>query len=141
MTAINADTIEDYVQLLKSDPEEIATLSNQFLIGVTNFFRDPEAFDVIRNKVIPEIVKNKLLVDTIKVWIIGCATGEEAYSLAILIKEHLIDIKKDMEVKIFASDIDKKALASASKGYYSENIIKNVSGERLKNFFIKEGNG
>lgn len=141
MAAINADTIEDYVQLLKSDPEEIATLSNQFLIGVTNFFRDPEAFDVIRNKVIPEIVKNKLLVDTIKVWIIGCATGEEAYSMAILIKEHLIDIKKDMEVKIFASDIDKKALASASKGYYSENIIKNVSGERLKNFFIKEGNG
>jgi two-component system CheB/CheR fusion protein len=141
MTAINADSIEDYIQLVKSDPKEMATLTREFLIGVTNFFRDPEAFEVIRNKVIPEVVGNKLLVDTIKVWSIGCATGEEAYSLAILIKEHLIDIKKDMEVKIFASDIDKNALAKASKGLYSEDIIQNVSEERLKNFFIKEGKG
>ncbi|MEX2565466.1 MAG: CheR family methyltransferase [Cyclobacteriaceae bacterium] len=141
MAAIHANTIEEYMQLLKSDPEEIATLSNEFLIGVTNFFRDPEAFEIIRDKVIPEIVKNKLLVDTLKIWVIGCATGEEAYSLAILIKEHLITIKKDLAVKIFASDIDKKALAKASKGYYSENLMKNVSEERLSNFFIQEGNG
>lgn len=141
MLATNSDTMEDYIKFLKSDPAEIDLLSKEFMIGVTNFFRDPEAFEIIQNKVIPEIVKNKLLVDPLKIWVIGCATGEEAYSLAILIKEHLIAIKKDLEVKIFASDIDKEALAKASKGFYPASIVKDVSESRLETFFKKEEKG
>jgi two-component system, chemotaxis family, CheB/CheR fusion protein len=140
MIANDVNTIEDYIKLLLSGPTEIDVLSREFLISVTRFFRDPAAFDIIRDKVIPEIVGSKLLVDVLKIWVIGCATGEEAYSLAILIKEHLTDIKKNLEVKIFASDIDKDALAKASKGKYSENITRDVSEERLNAFFIKEGN-
>ena len=141
MLATDCGTMEDYIGLLKSNPAEIDILAKEFLIGVTNFFRDPEAFEAIRNKVIPGIIKNKLSVDTLKIWVIGCATGEEAYSLAILVKEHLTDIKKDLEVKIFASDIDKEALAKASKGFYPASIARDVSESRLGAFFKKEGKG
>jgi two-component system, chemotaxis family, CheB/CheR fusion protein len=139
MVANNTDTIGDYIELLKTNPSEIDILSKEFLISVTNFFRNPEAFDVMAKKVIPELVGNKLLVDVLKVWVIGCATGEEAYSLAILIREHLIEVKKDIEVKIFASDIDKEALAKASKACYPKSISKHVSESRLNNFFIEVG--
>lgn len=132
-------SIGDYVNFLETNPSEIATLAKEFLISVTKFFRDKEAFDVIKEKVIPEIVENKLQVDTFKVWVVGCATGEEAYSLAILIMEHLTELKKNLEVKIFASDIDKSALLHASKGIYPESIEKDVSKERLSKFFIKQG--
>jgi two-component system, chemotaxis family, CheB/CheR fusion protein len=141
MVANNAYTIADFIQILKINPKEIEILAKEFLISVTNFFRDPKAFDLIREKVIPEIVEHKLIVDTFKVWVIGCATGEEAYSLAILIKEHLTEIDKDLKVKIFASDIDKNALEKAAKGFYPLGISRHVSQKRLDNFFIKEENG
>ncbi len=139
MVAQNVETIDDYIKLLKENPLEIEKLSKEFLISVTSFFRDKAAFEVIANQVIPEIVENKLMVDVLKVWVVGCATGEEAFSLAILIKEHLTEVKKDLEVKIFASDIDKEALAKASKGCYPESIRKDVSEKRLNNFFMKIG--
>ncbi|WP_140160593.1 CheR family methyltransferase [Algoriphagus antarcticus] len=141
MLANNCETMEDYIGLLKTNASEIDVLSKEFMIGVTNFFRDPEAFEVIQNKVIPEIVKNKLLVDPLKIWVIGCSTGEEAYSLAILVKEHLLALKKDIEVKIFASDIDKEALDKASKGFYSPKNVRDISASRLRTFFKKEGKG
>lgn len=139
MLARDVENIGDYIEILKSSPEEIEILSNDFLISVTTFFRNREAFEVISKKVIPDLVEQKLLVDILKVWVIGCATGEEAYSLAILIKEYLIEVKKDMEVKIFASDIDQEALNKASKGCYPESISKDVSERRLNLFFTKEG--
>lgn len=132
--------LSDYVIFLESNPNEIAVLSKEFLISVTKFFRDPDAFTVIKENVIPEILEHKLQVDTLKVWVIGCATGEEAYSLAILIIEQLTEFKKQLEVKIFASDIDKSALLFASKGIYPETIRNDVSKERLEKFFIQEGN-
>lgn len=140
MVANEVESMDDYIKILKSNPAEIEMLSKDFLISVTGFFRDSDAFRVIANKVIPEIADRKLIVDVLKVWVIGCATGEEAYSLAILIKEHLIEIKKDIEVKIFASDIDENAISKASKGCYPESIKKDISEERLNNFFIKYGN-
>jgi two-component system, chemotaxis family, CheB/CheR fusion protein len=85
MVANNFDTIEEYIEYLKTHTSEVESLSKDFLISVTRFFRDPEAFEVIEKKVIPEIIDNKLMVDTLRVWVIGCATGEEAYSIAILI--------------------------------------------------------
>jgi two-component system, chemotaxis family, CheB/CheR fusion protein len=140
MTQNKISTLAGYIDFLKANPSEINILAKEFLISVTKFFRDAEAFEVIKEKVIPEIIENKLLVDTLKVWVVGCATGEEAYSLAILIMEHLTEIKKNLEVKIFASDIDKTALLHAAKGVYAENITKDVSEERLNKFFIKQDN-
>ena len=132
-------SIAEYVAFLEANPSEISNLAKEFLISVTKFFRDKEAFELIKEKVIPEIVENKLQVDTFKVWVVGCATGEEAYSLAILISEHLTEKKKNLEVKIFASDIDKAALQHASKGIYPARIENEVSSERLSKFFTKQG--
>jgi len=131
--------LSEYVEFLEANPAEIAVLSKEFLISVTKFFRDPEAFEVVKEKVIPEIIAQKLQIDKIKVWVVGCATGEEAYSLAILIMEQLTELKKNLEVKIFASDIDKSALLFASKGIYPESISNDVSKARLEMFFTKEG--
>ena len=138
MTHNNISTLTSYIEFLKSNPAEISILAQQFLISVTKFFRDQDAFSVINENVIPEIIKNKLLVDKLKVWVVGCATGEEAYSLAILIHEQLTAMKKNLEVKIFASDIDKSALLFASKGVYGESIESDVTAERLDKFFIKQ---
>jgi len=140
MTKNRIASLENYADYLEDNPTEISILTKEFLISVTQFFRDEEAFEVIKEKVIPEIIKNKLQVDILKVWVVGCATGEEAYSLAIIIMEQLIKLKKNLEVKIFASDIDKSALQHASKGIYSEKIENDISKERLNKFFIKEGN-
>jgi two-component system, chemotaxis family, CheB/CheR fusion protein len=131
-------TLKGYVDFLEANPAEISVLAKEFLISVTKFFRDKEAFEIITEKVIPEIIEHKLQVDTFKVWVVGCATGEEAYSLAILIMEQLTALKKNLEVKIFASDIDKAALLHASKGIYPESITNDVSKERLEKFFIKQ---
>ncbi len=132
-------SLSAYVDFLEANPSEISILAKEFLISVTKFFRDKEAFDIIKEKVIPEIVEHKLQVDILKVWVVGCATGEEAYSFAILISEYLTKLKKDIDVKIFASDIDKAALKHASKGVYPEIISKDISEERLNRFFIKLG--
>ena len=131
-------TFQDYTALLNSDPSEIDILAKEFLISVTKFFRDSEAFEIIKEKVLKEIIEEKLQVDTLKVWVVGCATGEEAYSIAILILELLTSLQKNLEVKIFASDIDKSALQHASKGVYPENISREVSKERLEKYFIKQ---
>ncbi len=138
MAKNDISSLEDYVKFLKDHKPEIDILTNEFLISVTKFFRDKDAFEVIKDKALKEIIENKLQVDTLKVWVVGCATGEEAYSLAILILEQLTDLKKNLEVKIFASDIDKAALLHASKGEYPLTISRDVSEERLKNFFIKQ---
>ncbi len=138
MSTNKITTLENYIDYAKNNVPEVNLLADDFLISVTKFFRDKEAFDVLNEKVIPEIISNKLMVDTLKIWVVGCATGEEAYSIAILIMEHLTELKKNLEVKIFASDIDKSALAVASRGVYSTNIEKQVSEERLSKYFIKE---
>ena len=139
MVQENIAEVTDYYAFLKSNPKEIELLANDFLIGVTSFFRDPEAFKVIENTVVPGIIKHKLKDDTLKIWVAGCATGEEAYSIAILIKEYLVENDKSLEVKIFATDINKMALDTASKGIYPDTIKKRVSKERLDNFFSAEG--
>jgi two-component system, chemotaxis family, CheB/CheR fusion protein len=139
MTKNNLTLLEEYADYLKTNPAEITILSKQFMIGVTQFFRDNDAFEVLKKKIIPEIVESKLQVDTVKVWVVGCTTGEEAYSIAILIMEYLTEVRKNLEVKIFASDIDKEALLFASKGLYLKNIEKAVSPERLNKFFTKKG--
>jgi two-component system CheB/CheR fusion protein len=126
MSESNIDNLEEYLQFLKKSPDELHLLSKDFLIGVTRFFRDTEAFDVIRQEVIPAIVDAKKSGDNIKFWVPGCSTGEEAYSLAILFKECISQSNKDISIKIFATDIDKEAIKTAGKGLYQEHITKDL---------------
>jgi len=140
MMANDVKTLDEYIDILKTTPTEIELLSEDFMISVTGFFRDSEAFEIIAKKVIPELVEDKLLVDVLKIWVIGCATGEEAYSLAILITEHLQEVKKKLEVKIFASDIDQEAINKASKGCYPLSIKKGISESRMSKYFTQVGN-
>jgi len=136
----NFSDLGDYVALLKTNSDEIKTLAHDFLISVTSFFRDKDAFQFLHDNIIPEILKKAKPDKEIKFWVPGCATGEEAYSMAMLVCEQLNDEYKNIPVKIFATDIDTIALSYARKGIYSESITKDISPERIDRFFIKEGN-
>ncbi|MFN6946185.1 MAG: chemotaxis protein CheB, partial [Cytophagaceae bacterium] len=140
LTHNKINSLEDYIPFLKENHNEINILSKEFMISVTKFFRDSSAFDIIRKTVLPDIIQNKLPNGILKIWVVGCATGEEAYSMAMLVQEYLTEINTRMEVKIFASDIDKDALAIASKGVYPESIVRDISEDRISKFFHHEGN-
>ena len=137
--SINIFALEKYLEILTITPHEVQALANDFLISVTSFFRDKEAYEVIKEKVFPELLKNLMPNEEIKIWVAGCATGEEAYSLAILLKEQLKGRFKDTIVKIFATDIDATALVQAGKGFYSEDRMKNIDSTYLKKYFDKKG--
>lgn len=133
------ENLGEYFQYLLKSPREVNLLYKEMLIGVTNFFRDPEAFQVLKEKVIPEIVDQHAPHDPIRVWCAGCSTGEEAYSLAMLFLEHFNVVGRQWDVKIFATDIDREALEYAGTGVYPESIAADVSPERLSRFFTKSG--
>lgn len=137
MAANEFDTSEDYLAYIKTNKEELVLLTNDFLISVTSFFRDDTTFQLLKTKIIPALLEKTET--ELRVWVAGCATGEEAYSLAILVREYLDRHKKDISVKIFATDVDKEALNTGSKGIYSKEEVKNVSAARLKRFFVKRG--
>ena len=134
------DSIEKYHSYLDRTPAEIDVLFKDLLIGVTSFFRDIEAFELLKAKVIPELIKNKKSEIPLRIWVAGCATGEEAYSIAILFAEVMDKLKKQSIIQIFASDIDNEALDFARMAVYPDSIAANVSSERLDRFFIKEDN-
>ncbi|GGE41869.1 two-component system CheB/CheR fusion protein [Pedobacter psychrotolerans] len=135
----NFKTLGEYLSFLKTNPKEIEALTKEFLISVTSFFRDKNAFEVIKNKVLPNILENLNAGEELKIWVAGCATGEEAYSIAILIAEQLKDKLSNTVVKIFATDIDTAALAHAGKAIYPENISKDIPAELLEKYFQREG--
>lgn len=130
--------IAAYLRLLKENPSEVDALYKDFLIGVTNFFRDPAAFDILKEKVMVDIVSGKAPDSVVRIWVPGCATGEEAYSLAIVFVEVMESAAKRLTVQIFATDIDKEAIDSARMAIFPESIAADVSAERLKRFFTKE---
>jgi len=134
-------TVENYIDYLYDNPEEKFLLTQEFLIGVTKFFRDSSAFSIIEKEIIPSIVTNALEKGkALKLWSVGCSTGEEAYSMAILIEEYISQHKLNLDYKIFATDIDDRAVDGAAKGVFGENIATDVSESRLANFFIKKDN-
>lgn len=141
MVYLALDAVEAYYQYLLAHPGEVETLAQSFMISVSAFFRNPEAFQVIAETVLPEIVQRKKEEEEIKIWIAGCATGEEAYTMAILLHEQLEKAGKDIQVKVFATDIDKPALEFAGKGLYGDAIRSELSAERLEKYFNREGNG
>ncbi|HEY9256698.1 CheR family methyltransferase [Chitinophaga sp.] len=141
MAHYNFDHLEAYYHYLLLHTAEVEALAQSFMISVSAFFRDSEVFDVMEETVIPEIISRKENTAEIKVWVAGCATGEEAYSLAILFYEQLQVAGKEMVVKVFATDIDKAALEQAGKGWYPEQASSEISPERLAKHFTAENNG
>jgi two-component system CheB/CheR fusion protein len=136
----NFDNLGTYIEFVKSNPVELVALAKDFLISVTAFFRDPEAFEFIEKSVLPGIIENLAPHEEIRLWVTGCATGEEAYSLAMLVAEQLGDKISEHDVKIFATDLDSAALAHGGRGVYKSGIAANVSKERLDRFFQVVGN-
>jgi two-component system CheB/CheR fusion protein len=138
----NFTSIEKYYKFLKGNQEECRELGKEFLINVTRFFRDKEAFDAIRHEVIPSILGQKQPGDTVKIWVSACSTGEEVYSLAILLDEALEENRiPDLTIKIFGTDIDKSNIEIASKGYFPKAIEGDVNPERLKKYFTRQNGG
>ena len=135
----HTQNLQSYVDYLKKNQEEAKTLAKEVLIGVTSFFRDPEYFDVLKQRVITDIVRNGRQSDQIRVWVAGCSTGEEAYSIAILFSEVMEEMNIRRDVKIFATDLDADSIQFASRGIYGENIIEDVSVSRLSRFFTRKG--
>ena len=138
MQVVETTKLEDYVERLRTDPEEVGALFRDLLIGVTNFFRDPAAFRVLETVVIPRLFEDKAAEDEVRVWVTGCSTGEEAYSIAILLREHMDRLQVVPKVKIFATDIDEAAMKLARSARYPANSVKDVAPERLERFFVYE---
>jgi two-component system CheB/CheR fusion protein len=139
MQLARQEKLNEYMAYLRENGEEVQGLFTDLLISVTTFFRDVETFDLLAERVIPRIFQNKQVGDTIRVWIPGCATGEEAYSIAILLLEEAARHESRPEIQIFASDLDAAALVAAREGSYPVAIEADVSEERLRRFFSREG--
>lgn len=141
---MSVHVIEDisvYSRYLEENPDEVKILFREILINVTSFFRDTEAFDYLKIEVLPELIRQKGEYDSFRVWVPGCATGEEAYSLAIIIREILEVLEKDCNVQIYSTDIAEDVIAVARKGFYPQNIASDISPERLNRFFVRVDNG
>ncbi|HSZ84598.1 MAG TPA: chemotaxis protein CheB, partial [Puia sp.] len=141
ITVKNLPDIESYAVFLKENPEETSALLKDLLISVTNFFRDAKVFEVMETEILPSIIKKKTAEDEVRIWVAGCATGEEAYSIAMLCSEQTLNIIGAQKIQIFATDIDTGAIEIAREGFYSLNEAADVSPERLHRFFNKEGEG
>ncbi|MHB1117359.1 CheR family methyltransferase [Sideroxydans sp.] len=135
-----ADT-EIYARFLKEHPAETQILFKELLINVTSFFRDPEAFDVLRSEVLPKLFQDKPDGYVFRVWVAGCASGEEAYSVAILLRELMEETRPEFKIQLYATDLDDDAIAIARAGVYPPNIAQDISPERLRRFFTKEPSG
>lgn len=139
MLVTHTSSLSEFARLLGDSQEEVNTLVKEILIGVTNFFRDPAFFEKLKYNAIYKIVERAKEDEPIRVWSAGCSTGEEAYSIAILFQEVMDELQVKRDVKIFATDVDSRAIEQAGKGIFSENIIDDVTPDRLAKFFLKVG--
>ncbi|MCL1472536.1 chemotaxis protein CheB [Argonema antarcticum] len=133
--------LEDYVAYLQKTPPEVAALYQDILIPFTTFFRDPESYEALKKKVFPKLMMDRPPEASIRIWIPGCSTGEEAYSMAICLLEFLEDLPTLPQIQIFATDINEKAIEKARAGIYPDKLLLHVSEERKKRFFVKIENG
>ncbi|PZD71227.1 Sensory/regulatory protein RpfC [Acaryochloris thomasi RCC1774] len=131
--------LESYTRLLDTAEDEQKLLRQDLLIGATRFFRDAEAWSLLETEILPELISNLQPNQQLRLWVSACATGEEAYSMAILVDEAIEKANKPVQVKIFATDLDTNALEIAARGAYPENIANDISSKRLERYFTKEG--
>jgi two-component system, chemotaxis family, CheB/CheR fusion protein len=141
MVGIGAQDVDRYLDVLRGNSSEVDLLANDMLINVTSFFRDKSVFDFLAEKIIPELVHSPTRAQPLRVWVVGCSTGEETYSLAMLFREQISSFDADVKLQIFASDVDADAVATAREGLYSGSIAGEVSPARLSRFFMKEDSG
>ncbi len=137
--ATGSPTLQDYLAHLRDSAEEAEALLDDLLIGVTEFFRDPMAFVSLANHLLPELASRKADPEPLRIWVPGCCTGEEAYSIAMLVREQLDALGATRPVRIFATDIDTSALMHAKAGRYAADALRGVSADRLARFFVPEG--
>jgi len=141
MTVHQIDSMAAYVRYLQQTPDEVQTLFLDLLIGVTSFFRDPSAFEFLETQVLPGLFDGKPVGGMVRVWCTGCSTGQEAYSIAILLVERMEALKQNYTLQVFATDIDSRAIATARAGLYPINSAPSISPERLARFFSLEPGG
>ena len=141
MAIWNINSVDEYVRVLEQKPVEVETLFRDLLIGVTSFFRNPAAFEALQEKAIPNLFSGKHSDSVIRVWVPGCSTGEEAYSIGILLQEQMEMLKQIFRVQIFATDIDSRAIGKARSGVYPPTIYLDISAERVNRFFTQDSEG
>ena len=141
MAVHQIDALDGYAKFLQQTPQEVEALFRELLVCVTDFFRDPEFFSVLETQVIAKLVGDKPKGDPIRIWVPGCATGEEAYSIAILVVERMEALKVSFPVKVFATDLAAESVITARAGHYPAGIAANLSPERLAHFFTAEPAG
>jgi two-component system CheB/CheR fusion protein len=141
MAVHQIERLDDYVRYLQKTPAEVESLFRDLLIGVTSFFRDTQAFGALQEQAIPRLFAGRPTGAVVRVWLPGCSTGEEAYSLAILLQERMDEMKQSFKLNVFATDIDRRAIESARTGIYPASIAGDISPERLARFFSQESDG
>jgi two-component system CheB/CheR fusion protein len=139
MQVCQCESIASYQQHLREHPGELSALLRDFLISVTNFFRDRSAFEALETQLVPKLFAGKTSAEQVRVWVSGCATGEEAYSIAMLLAEHASRLPHPPQLQIFATDIDDDSLSEARAGRYPRTIAVDISPERLRRFFVQDG--
>jgi len=140
MAAFESDAPESYLELLRTSAEERALLARDLLINVTSFFRDPAVFELLATTIVPELVRRQPSDQPLRLWVAGCSSGEETYSLAMLFQEQIAAAQRPLKLQLFASDLDPEAIAAAREGLYPDTIAAEVSPARLARFFTKEDN-
>lgn len=136
---LNLQDVETYLQRCQASPLEVQSLGREILSGATQFFRDPDAFDHLASTVVPALIRKGVATGCIRIWVAGCATGEEAYSIAMLLREQSDGLASLPEVKIFATDVDPQALEVADRGLYAASHLAEVSQGRMEQFFYRHG--
>jgi two-component system, chemotaxis family, CheB/CheR fusion protein len=137
MALLRIDKLNDYASFLRSNETETLALYHDILIRVTSFFRDPKVFEVLKRRIFPRILKGRKPDDPIRIWVPGCSTGEEAYSIAICLSEYLGARRANYPVQIFATDLSELSIDHGREGVYIENVTLDVSAERLRRFFTR----
>ncbi len=141
MAVHQIDKVDDYVRYLQLNPAEVEALFRDMLIGVTQFFRDPEAFSVLEKVGIPMIFADKSPGSSIRAWVSGCSTGEEAVTIAILLQEYADSLRQNHKIQVFTTDIDVRGLECARQGLYPASIAADISAQRLARYFVLEPDG
>ncbi|WP_424354999.1 chemotaxis protein CheB [Methanobacterium sp. MBAC-LM] len=141
MNVHQIDKVSDYLTYIQQHPKEVNTLFKELLINVTSFFRDPAAFKAFQKHVISEVLDKKIDGSKVRIWVPGCSTGEEVYSIAMIIQEYMDKSGKHLEVQLFGTDIDEDAIDIARAATYPSTIVKEVDSDRLHRFFTKKGEG